>query len=140
MVMVTTAVLLTATPSPLNAFDQRESLVARIMVLDRLLRRPQATWTGPATGLGLFVGALTFSLAAVYAPTASGADLGALVLGVVIGAASTVAGIIAGCFGASQAAERGSHDLRRELLLEQLRRYPDPPDAAPTSPESAPLQ
>lgn len=126
---------LTAPPVPpvdgFRLIEDRDGLVTRILALDRQLRAPRATWAVPAAGVGLGLGALTFSVATIglmgRPSTAAGVFLG---LGALVGVVATIVGMVAGFFAYADALKRGQLDERRQRLIDELERRAQPPTSA----------
>lgn len=123
--------LLTAPPVPpvegFRLIEDRDGLVTRILALDRQLRAPGATWAVPAAGIGLGLGALTFSVAAIGflggTTTTAGVFLG---LGALVGVVATIVGMVAGFFAYADALRRAQLDERRQRLIDELERRARP--------------
>lgn len=111
-------------PPPLPgfvAYDNRQSMVARIMALDAQLRTPAPDWAAPVVGIGLGISAVTFGLTAYGLATNAGPVATIfMVLGTMLGIVTGIAGITAGFVGHAEALRRADTEARRERLMREL--------------------
>lgn len=111
-----------APPLPgVRVYDDRQSLVARIMALDAQLRTPTTDWAAPLIGIGLGLSAVTFGLTAYGVATNAGPVATIfMVLGTMLGIVTGIASITAGFVGHAEASRRADTEARRERLMREF--------------------